>query len=81
MPSPSIEDAVALVSAEHVAAIANAVLPAMAHDQYETGCALVTLAKVMVGDDPVDRSALARWMARTARELDPDALRPPWWML
>jgi hypothetical protein len=60
---------------------ANAVLPAMEHDGYEAACALVVIAKVMVGDDPANRAALARWMVRKARELDPDALCPPWWRL
>jgi hypothetical protein len=75
------DDAAALESADHIAVIARGMIGAMAGDQCEAAFGLVTVSKLMAGDDPADRAALARWMVRQARELDPDALCPPWWSL
>jgi hypothetical protein len=61
--------------------MADAMHAAMDHDSYECAFGLVMLAKLLAGDDRANRASLARWMTTAARELDPDALRPPWWVL
>jgi hypothetical protein len=61
----------------HVAAIANAVVAAQDHDHFESAFGLIMIATILVGDDPVSRTSLARWMLETAHELDPDVTCAP----
>lgn len=73
MPT-SPEDLVAIESATRMVAITNAVLAAKNHDALNSACGLVGVAQVLVHDDPVGRTMLARVMRDAINALDPDVL-------
>jgi hypothetical protein len=61
-----------------IARIVGQIVSAKRGDNFDTCCALVGCAYVLACEDAAHRTALARHMANTARELDPDALEVKW---
>jgi hypothetical protein len=78
MLSDTNGDALARVDAEHVVAVANAVIRARRHDALGTALGLLTIATMLAGDDPQMKTTVAVAMIRTALELDPHVSSVQW---
>jgi 2-methylaconitate cis-trans-isomerase PrpF len=72
----SVEEAyrAALLDGAHIAAIVRAMQAAQQHHALHTAGGLVAVATLLVGDDPVSQTVLARIMLDAVRELDPDVV-------
>ena len=58
---------------DHLATFAVLAMRARRFNLIETACGLAAVSKVVVGDDAIARTMLARYLVELAAEIDPDA--------
>jgi hypothetical protein len=70
------------VEAEHTARVANlayALFAAQNLDRIKCSIGVAIMATVIVGNDPVAKTMLAREMLKLVNDLDPSLLGARWW--
>jgi hypothetical protein len=59
-----------MTAQEHVRAITHAVWEARSHDPLRTAASLLSIAEVLLEEDPIGRTVLAQLMREAAIDLD-----------